>query len=119
MSMPRAEIFTMKCRNGGLVGLRTEERGPGNWVVNWRFPIDRQAPSYSAASTEVKGSFSVDGDLDKACARCESTGFVKCGSCSELTCFEGGEGDMFTCAWCGEGGPVGGFIESLSSQGDV
>ena len=116
--MKRAEIVTLACSSGGgLVGLRIEETSPGQWMITWSFAMEARN-EYAGKQSSIAGNFAIAPDIP-ACPRCDAHGFVKCGQCEKLTCFDGATGDSFTCNWWGAQAEVGGLIDSLESSGDA
>lgn len=51
---------------------------------------------------------------DVKCPHCGNTGYVKCGVCKRLSCWDGGP--KFHCAVCGNNGTVTGTIDSLGGS---
>lgn len=49
------------------------------------------------------------------CPGCKALFYVRCGKCTELSCWVGGSAD-FTCGSCGNHGSVAGSIESLDAM---
>ena len=52
----------------------------------------------------ISGRVEIDTEYP-GCPYCGSTGWVRCGKCGKLTCYNG-EGNSFTCAWCKSSGKL-------------
>ncbi len=76
---------------------------------------DSLAVKYPAAgNTSAEESYS--GAFYSGCLKCPTcgnTGFVKCGRCGELTCWNEGH---FVCAACGNSGEVTGTISDVNAN---
>jgi hypothetical protein len=85
----------------------------------WRLVgVSRQRPGTSipAADTwSAAGAFYPDHDY-AGCPSCGATGFVRCGGCANLACWNT-ESPLFRCPTCGRAGRVEGEIDSVSSLG--
>ena len=71
----------------------------------WAFKLSEQAGSNEGyGSAMISGRVDVDPEYP-GCPYCGSTGWVSCGNCGKLTCYNG-EGHTFTCTWCGQSGEL-------------
>lgn len=110
------KVILMKCeRDGRLSGIRMEECS-GGWCYTWAFPIKESIASKEGyGSTKISGSF-FQGEDFNGCPYCGNTGYVRCGQCHKLTCWNGSED--FHCQWCGAEGKVSGTISELDAGQD-
>ena len=69
-----------------------------------------QAPVH--ATTPMVGEFSTS-EKYNSCMGCHADSYVRCGRCSNLSCWNTSN-SQFRCGWCGQVGYVSGSIESLS-----
>jgi hypothetical protein len=63
----------------------------------------------------VRGGFGTTPDYP-GCPYCGADGFVHCGRCKELSCYDD-SWEIFTCPRCGNSGRITGTIDSVSGLG--
>ena len=101
-----ANVVMCKCRNSHKTfGIRIEKRTNNTWYCTWAFNLSEQS-----GSNEGYGSTMISGRVDlnqeyPGCPDCGGTGWVSCGHCKKLTCYNGSD-TRFTCAWCGNSGEL-------------
>lgn len=118
-AMPNVVIVLARCsRDGQPYGMRVEEKSPGQWYIDWAFPIqDAVAGREGYGSNEIRGSFAIEQPGFPGCPHCGGPSFFKCG-CGKMTCWDGSSRSV-TCRWCGGAGELSsGSIESMDSGGD-
>jgi predicted RNA-binding Zn-ribbon protein involved in translation (DUF1610 family) len=108
-----------------LVGLGCGSTGHpqvGRFVwdgTTWRLvAASRQRPGSilpSGSPQEQHGSFDIAASYP-GCPSCGAMGFVRCGRCTRLACWDSAR-EIFECPACGNRGPVTGTIESISTLG--
>jgi predicted RNA-binding Zn-ribbon protein involved in translation (DUF1610 family) len=108
-----------------LVGLacgKTRHPQVGKFVWDggtWRLVgVSRQRPGSvlpAAGQKEQRGSFDIASTYG-GCPSCGAMGFVRCGRCTQLACWDPAR-EIFDCPHCGNRGPVAGTIESISTLG--
>ncbi len=95
-----AQVLLVRCKkNRQTFGVRIEQEKGTTWKMTWAFPLTDER-----ASHEGFGQFKLSVDCYATeeypgCPHCKSTGYVRCGKCGKLTCWEGE--NTSTCAWCG------------------
>ena len=96
-----AVIIMQKCsKKKAMFGVRVEKMSDGDWWRTWAFPMkETQARNEGYDKNSVRGNMYATEDFP-GCPYCESTGFVQCGICKKLTCWNG-ESSM-DCGWCGK-----------------
>jgi predicted RNA-binding Zn-ribbon protein involved in translation (DUF1610 family) len=87
----------------------------GSWLL---VGASRQRPGTTlppedSAQTRT-GRFGLAADY-RGCPTCRADDYVRCGACRQLACYDN-SWPMFTCPTCGNGGPVSGGIDSVSSM---
>ena len=70
---------------------------------------ERAVPSGEPAA--VTGAFGLSAEY-RGCPACRADSFARCHSCNEISCGQSSD-PRFRCGFCGETGPVSGFIDSL------
>lgn len=111
----RAEVILMKCpENGGIYGVRTEERH-GDWYRTWAFKVnERTAAREGFDKTVIRGNLIPDDEYN-GCPYCKAVYFVQCSRCGKLSCWNGEE--RMTCAWCGLTGDTRQTEEAIDVEG--
>lgn len=101
-----ANVVLAKCgKSYGAYGIRIERRSDQAWHCTWAFPItEKGASNEGYGSTMISGRVDLDAEYP-GCPHCGSKGWVSCGYCKKLTCWNS-EGSAFTCAWCKHSGNV-------------
>jgi len=85
-------------------GIRSEKTN-GTWHFTWAFSMDKSvAKREGYDSTTVKGSIVIDSDYP-GCPYCKSGGFVQCGNCQNMVCWDN-KNTQFKCPDCGNQGEV-------------
>jgi len=100
-----AEVVLARCSKTKTYGIRVEQRKE-DWVRTWAFPIeDDVAKREGFDANDISGSLNaVDGF--PGCPYCKTNGFVLCGKCKKMGCWNNTsvvEG-VYTCPWCGNSG---------------
>lgn len=95
-----AEVILAKCpKNNRTYGMRTQKMSDGDWWRTWAFPInEKKAHNEGYDITEVKGGLNPMEEYP-GCPYCGTKGFVQCGRCRKLSCYNGEE--QIVCKWCG------------------
>lgn len=101
-----ANVVMAKCRmSHKAYGIRMEKRRDNAWYCTWAFKLSEQAGSNEGyESSMISGRVDMDPEYP-GCPYCGGTGWVSCGNCGKLTCYNG-EGNHFTCTWCGQSGKL-------------
>lgn len=98
-------------------GIRFEEKGRGQWLADWAFPVkERLAKKEGYDRAEIKGSIRLD-DEYPGCPYCKNTSVVYCPECGKVSCYDIRAG-VSTCGWCGSRGQVGGGGVTNLTGGD-
>ncbi len=94
-----AQIVLMRCKtNKKLSGIRIEQTENGSWKMNWAFPINEEiARNEGFDKTNLTADIYIDNEYP-GCPICGAKGFVRCGSCGKLTCYD--NEISLNCAWC-------------------
>lgn len=101
-----ANVVMAKCKSSKRpFGIRIEKRINNVWYCTWAFKLSEQVGSNEGyGSTMISGRVDVDSEYP-GCPYCGGNGWVSCGNCGKLTCYNG-EGHTFTCTWCGQSGEL-------------
>lgn len=114
--MGRFAFVPMTCsRSGRFLMTRFEWNGYGWSLVGASF-ARRPTSSPGFPGEEVQGSFELSSDY-QGCPGCHADGFVRCGRCAELGCYDT-SWPQFQCASCGNSGEVSGTIANLRTSSD-
>ena len=103
-----ARVILARCsQTQKLFGIRMEEKPSGIWEMDWAFKLDEeraQTEGYNNEPLNVKCDFSDD---YPGCPYCERYGWVQCGNCGNLFCYDSRQDDISSdCPWCGDRGSV-------------
>ena len=83
-----------------------ERRADKAWHCTWAFPLTQTMVNHEGfETTKIHGRVDVDNEYP-GCPYCGAAGWVSCGACGKLTCWNT-RGRKFTCAWCGNTGLLG------------
>lgn len=95
-----ANILLFMCNKAKKVfGVRVQKMNDGDWWRTWAFKIKPQhAKSEGYDKTPVQGNLNPTEEYP-GCPHCGSHGFVQCGTCKKISCWNG-ETSMI-CPWCG------------------
>ena len=95
-----ANILLFRCNNANQIyGVRVQKMGDGDWWRTWAFKVKaQQAKREGFDKTRVQGNLDAT-DEYPGCPYCGTHGFVQCGQCQKITCWNG-ETSM-VCKWCG------------------
>ena len=95
-----AAVILARCTDQGRIyGIRIQKMSDGDWWRTWAFPVDAyRASKEGFGVTRAVGSLNCTEEYP-GCPYCGKFGFVMCGNCKKLTCYNGEE--WFTCRWCG------------------
>lgn len=111
-----AVVICSRCGgNKKLYGVRAEKKSK-IWHFTWAFKLGEEvAKREGFTSTNINGADTETDEEYPGCPYCGNTGFVHCGECGELTCYDGE--DWFTCAHCGNSGSVTAGWEGVKLSG--
>ena len=100
-----ANVVVARCkRTKKMYGIRVEKRTDWTWYCTWAFPISEKGASNEGyGTTMISGKVDLDAEYP-GCPYCGTIGWVSCGKCGKLTCWENDEN--FECSWCGATGVV-------------
>ena len=95
-----ASVFLTKCsKDGAVFGTRIQKMEDDDWWRTWAFPIDdKRAAKEKYTNTEIKGNLYALKSFP-GCPYCGTKGFVQCGRCHKITCWNNEE--SLLCGWCG------------------
>ena len=95
-----ATVILAKCpKTREAYGMRTQKMEDGDWWRTWAFKISsNRAKSEGYDLNKIKGNLYHTSTYN-GCPYCGSFGFVKCGKCQKLTCYN--NETSLTCQWCG------------------
>lgn len=95
-----ATVILTKCpKTRRMFGVRIHKMDDGDWWRTWAFPIEeRRAKCEGYDLQEIKGNL-YSTDKYPGCPYCGTYGFVQCGHCGKLSCYNGE--DSLDCMWCG------------------
>lgn len=118
MEKNEAVLMSVKCsRTHKSFFARYDRAYDGVYVLTYGL---KEAPQdVSGSSGEEGGEVKIDLSNSRTgpqykCPYCGAVGFVRCGSCGKLTCYD--YSGHFTCEHCGSAGSVEGTIASLSGE---
>lgn len=99
-------IVPAKCQHSGkMFGIRTEKKNDG-WHMNWAFELpEDEAERENIGEETVSGRVIIDPEYP-GCPYCGGKGFVHCGKCGKLSCWDEEE-VSFSCHHCGHTGEIG------------
>lgn len=112
MRKNNAVIVPAKCqRTGKMYGMRAEAQADG-WHLTWAFELPEDVASREHfGESKISGRIMIDAEYP-GCPYCGGRGFVHCGQCGKLSCWD--ESDMkFKCHHCGYSGMIGGSAEEF------
>lgn len=95
-----ANILLYKCsKTKQLYGVRVQKMEDGDWWRTWAFPIKSHiARNEGYDATPVQGNLNPTKEYP-GCPHCGSYGFVQCGKCKKLSCYN--DETSLVCPWCG------------------
>lgn len=95
-----ASVIIIKCpQHKRAFGARVQRMNDGDWWRTWAFPIDlKLATGEGYTNNMVRGSLCTTSEYP-GCPHCKTHGFVQCGSCQKLSCYNGES--ALQCQWCG------------------
>lgn len=95
-----ANIILIRCnKENKAFGVRVQKMKDGDWYRTWAFKVNaRHAKNEGYDTNKVVGNLCATEEYP-GCPYCGSKGFVQCGTCKKLTCWNGEE--SMTCHWCG------------------
>lgn len=101
-----ANVVMAKCKNSHKTyGIRVEKRRDNAWYFTWAFKMDEKVASNEGyEKTKVSGLVYADEEYP-GCPDCGGKGWISCGGCRKLTCYDG-ESTYFTCPWCKTSGKL-------------
>lgn len=102
--MPRRNELLIRCQTPPhhLFCVGMIEDTPDNWRLQRSFEVDDCVANCIGPQEEIYGNFDFD-QRYRGCPYCHSQGFVRCGVCGKLSCWDGGD---YHCPWCGSHGEV-------------
>jgi hypothetical protein len=100
-----ATVIMATCQNSRQTfGIRAEKINR-DWHFTWAFPIDVKAAKREGYdTTTVSGNILLDAEYP-GCPYCKGSGFVHCGNCRKVVCWDG-KTMRFKCPVCGEQGDI-------------
>ncbi|MDR2086979.1 MAG: hypothetical protein LBP72_07355 [Dysgonamonadaceae bacterium] len=103
--MKEVTIIMATCQKSKRTfGIRAEKIN-GEWHFTWAFPIDAKAAGREGYdATTVKGIIVIDAEYP-GCPHCGDGGFVHCGQCRKIVCYDG-MNPRFKCPVCGNEGEL-------------
>lgn len=116
---PTVVVVMSRClRRGEPFGIRFEASSEGKeWAATWAFDVSEAAGKREGYDRQrITGSF-VAFEGYPGCPYCKNHGYVKCGKCGRLCCYDG-SATRTKCTWCGYAADVGGIIDDLDSGND-
>jgi predicted RNA-binding Zn-ribbon protein involved in translation (DUF1610 family) len=119
MARNEAVFYEIKCRsNKKDFYLRYDFAYDEKWVLTYGL---KSLPAEDARESSAFGNRKSTIDISQArtgpqykCPYCGTRGFVRCGSCGKLTCYD--HSGHFTCAHCGNSGAVSGQIKDMDGS---
>ena len=98
-------IVPAKCQHTGkLYGIRAEKKNDG-WHLNWAFELpEDEAARENFGEDAISGRIVIDAEYP-GCPYCGGKGFVHCGKCGKLSCWDEEE-LTFSCHYCGNSGTI-------------
>jgi hypothetical protein len=110
--MPNVRIVVARCASSKAdYGMRLEEETPGQWVVDWAFPLrtgTAKKEGYDKAA--ISGSFRL-ASVFPGCPYCRVGGFFLC-QCGRIACWDQ-QSLQVVCPWCNSRCELGGEISRL------
>ena len=103
--MKEATVIIGTCqKTKQIFGIRAEKINK-DWHFTWAFTMDAQSAKREGYdSTTIRGNILVDTEYP-GCPYCKAHGFVHCGSCNKISCWD--NRDMsFKCPVCGFRGEI-------------
>ena len=99
-------IVPAKCQHSGkMFGIRAERKNDG-WHMNWAFELpEDEAKRENFGKEAISGRVIIDPEYP-GCPHCGGKGFVHCGKCGKLSCWDEEE-VSFNCHHCGYKGKIG------------
>lgn len=93
-------IIIIKCtKTKNAFGARIQKMKDGDWWRTWAFMIKpKQAKNEGYDNTQVQGNLNAT-DEYPGCPHCGTNGFVQCGKCKRISCWNGET--SLVCPWCG------------------
>lgn len=94
-----AQILLARCKKSQqLYGIRIQQVDGNDWAMTWAFTIDETRASHEGFDkTKITADCYVT-DEYPGCPNCGSLGYVRCGYCGKLTCYN--DETSMKCAWC-------------------
>lgn len=95
-----ASVIIQKCsKSNQFFGVRIQKTPNGDWVRTWAFPVkESYGKTEGFDKNNICGSMFATEEYP-GCPYCEAYGFVQCGKCNKISCWDGEESP--TCPWCG------------------
>jgi len=116
--MKEATVVIGTCQKHKQVfGIRAE-KVKKEWHFNWAFPMDaRTAKRERYDTTIVSGNILLD-DEYPGCPYCKDNGFVHCGNCGKISCWDR-KTMKFKCPVCGSKGEIAyaDSFDNISGEG--
>ena len=105
-NVKQASVVMAKCFSSHRTyGIRVEQRTDNVWYCTWAFKLpEKSGKNEGYGENMISGKISLDPEYP-GCPYCGAHGWISCGKCGKLTCYNGEEG-IFTCSWCGSSGEI-------------
>lgn len=103
MPFKDATVILFKCdKSRKSFGVRVEKEKNNDWGRTWAFPVDdKTEKNENYAQQKVVGNLYYTEEYC-GCPYCKTTGFMMCGKCKKITCYDDDRGGISTCQWCGQ-----------------
>lgn len=95
-----AQVLLARCmENKSLYGITIEKKNDNTWDMKYSYPIsETRAKSEGFDKTVITADVIAD-PCYKGCPNCGRRGFVRCGFCGKITCYD--DEESLECGWCG------------------
>ena len=103
--MKEATVIMATCQKiNNTFGIRAEKID-SEWHFTWAFPLsERMGKREGYDSKTINGSIRIDSEYP-GCPHCKGCGFVHCGSCRKVVCWDS-RSTKFKCPVCGNMGEI-------------
>lgn len=98
-----SRVIMCRCTSRELFGIRVQ-KNENDWLRTWAFEIpEKVAKNEGYMDESIQGSFTATREYP-GCPYCKTYGFVVCGVCGKMTCWN--NESIFHCSWCKCSGEV-------------
>ena len=96
-----AQVILIRCKLTKLLyGARIQQKKGNEWEMTWSFPIDNNRAKNEGFDKATINADCYAADEYPGCPNCGAMGYVLCGKCGKLTCWNGENASK--CAWCND-----------------